>query len=221
MIVTAVTGAAADDADAFSYRLTGGTYAVDAAYDGAGEAIITLTLSKEDIDGIKLADGKPGIMPLATSVSTTIVGLDASFIWSSTGKKNVPRLPGDTLIGGVPCRTITTDSTRPTVSSYALDMDAGTLTLEWDEPVRASESVVTLVEVRKSAQAALDVMTLTSTTRPKEGGASSKVTFLLSREDLDELKRIAGLASNKSTSYIYFPAFKFLDPPLLATIFII
>ena len=85
----------------------------------------------------------------------------------------MPRLPGDTLIGGVPCRTITTDSTRPTVSSYALDMDAGTLTLQWDEPVRASESVVTLVEVRKSAQAALDVMTLTSTTRPKEGGASS------------------------------------------------
>ena len=184
---------------------------MDAAYDGAGEAIITLTLSKADIDGIKLADGKPGIMPLATSVSTTIVGLDASFIWSSTGKQNVPRLPGDTLIGGVPCRTITTDSTRPTVSSYALDMDAGTLTLQWDEPVRASESVVTLVEVRKSAQAALDVMTLTSTTRPKEGGASSTVTFLLSREDLDELKRIDGLASNKSTSYIYFPAFTFLD----------
>merc|ERR1719316_1249361 len=103
------------------------------------------------------------------------------------------------------------DSTRPTVSSYALDMDAGTLTLEWDEPVRASESVVTLVEVRKSAQASLDIMTLTSTTRPKEGGASSTVTFLLSREDLDELKRIDGLASNKSTSYIYFPAFTFLD----------
>ena len=93
--VTAVTVASEDTADAFSYRLTGGTYAVDAAYDGAGEAIITLTLSKEDIDGIKLADGKPGIMPLATSVSTTVVGLDASFIWSSTGKQNVPRLPGD------------------------------------------------------------------------------------------------------------------------------
>ena len=207
--VTAVTVAAADEADAFSYRLTGGTYAVDAAYDGAGEAIITLTLSKEDIDGIKLADAKPGIMPLAVRVYHN-VGLDSSFIWSSTGKQNVPRLPGDTLIGGVPCRTITTDSTRPTVSSYALDMDAGTLTLQWDEPVRASESVVTLGEVRKSAQAALDVMTLTSTTRPKEGGASATVTFLLSREDLDELKRI-GLASNKSTSYIYFPAFTFLD----------
>ena len=49
---------AADEADAFAYRLTGGTYAVDAAYDGAGEAIITLTLSRGDAGGGKMAGGE-------------------------------------------------------------------------------------------------------------------------------------------------------------------
>lgn len=208
--LTAVTIAAADTSDAFFYRLTGGTYSIEAQYDGAGEAIILITLSKEDIDGIKLADGKDGIMPLATSVSTTVVGLDSTFIWSATFKQNVPRLVGDLLMGGVPAKEMTTDSTRPLVVSYALDMDSGTLVLEWDEPIRASESVVTLIEVRKSATATLDVMTL-STTKVKENGASSVVTFVFSADDRDELKRIDGLATNRSTAFVYFPDFTFLD----------
>ena len=209
--VTAISLPGSDSSDAWSHRLTNGSYASAGAYDGAGEALIEITLHKRDVDAIKLADASSGVAPLATSVFDTFVGLDATFVRSKDGKTNVARRLGDSSIGGVPADAMTPDETAPSVTYLSLDMDAGSFVLTFDEPVRASEAVVTRIALSKSSAAILETSALTSSSTVVESGASRTVSIKLSDADLDELKRVDGLCANRTTSHVSFLDFTFLD----------
>lgn len=215
--ITAVTLAGTDDSDAWTYRLTNATAREDVAYDGLGEAAIVISLSKADVDALKLADGAAGAAPLATSIFDTWVGLDNTLLRSADGTRNVARTLGGAPLGAVASRIFVPDSTPPTVRRIDLDVDAGTLVFVMDEPVRASEVNAAHVTVRAaSAPMGGAALTLTAATASGERGASATVTLILSDADLDELKRIDDLATNQSTSWVAFEAYTFVDRSALA-----
>lgn len=209
---SAITLAGADDADLWTYRLTNATAFEHVAYDRLGEATVAISLSKIDIDALKLADGAAGAAPLATSIFDTWVGLDDTLLRSADGTRNVARELGEAPLGAVASRIFVPDSTSPTVRRVDLDLDAGTLIFSMDEPVRASEVNALRVTIRAESTAADGkALTLTTVTAPGERGASATVTLVLGDADLDELKRIDHLATNRSTSWVAFEAFTFVD----------
>ena len=198
--ISAVVVAAADDPDAWSYRLTNATYEAYVDYDGMGEAVIVLPLGKADVDALKLADGSSGVAPVGTSPLNTRVALDADFLKDSLGRTNVARTLGDGLLGAVKTYQTVPDQSAPTVSKVALDMDDGLLTFSMDEPVRASEALVTQITLRQGASlTAGAAMTLTADTAVTNKGSSATVELALGDADLDELKRLDNLAMNAST----------------------
>ncbi|KAH8049923.1 hypothetical protein JL722_11708 [Aureococcus anophagefferens] len=198
--VTAVVVAASDSADAWSYRLTNATSEMYVAYDGKGEGVVQINLGAADVAALKLADGAAGVAALGTTVYNTMVGLDASFIRSVHGRPGIPRVLGDAKLGGVKTFQMVPDNANPTVTRCDVDMDLGVLTIELDEPVRASEAEVTYITVSQTAAGGAS-FTLTSATAPRRR-ARRRRSRSTSATDLDELKRLDHLAMNASTTHV-------------------
>jgi hypothetical protein len=96
------------------------------------------------------------------------------------------------------------DTTSPTITNVAVDMDVGTLQLEFDEIVLASTVVTTDLALTNN----------TSVTHSLTGGIVStanptlSVTIDLTIDDLNEIKRLDQLAINLQTTFLAFtPAF--------------
>ncbi|KAH8045602.1 hypothetical protein JL721_12576 [Aureococcus anophagefferens] len=118
-------------------------------------------------------------------------------------------------LGGVKTFQMVPDNANPTVTRCDVDMDLGVLTIELDEPVRASEAEVTYITVSQTAAGGAS-FTLTSATAPRETGASATLTLDLGDADLDELKRLDHLAMNASTTHVSWLSYTLLDRGALA-----
>jgi len=136
----------------------------------------------------------------ATTNTTTITGLTAGLtyhfkIWAvdNAGNEQGP-----------------VSATAPAMSSWALNMNTGVITLSFSETMNASTLVVTKVILQDAATATVGKSyTLTNSTGSVTN--STTITITLSTTDLNAIKAIDGLAKSQANSYIRFSAAAIAD----------
>jgi hypothetical protein len=161
------------------------------AYTSARTALFTM--AQLEVFGIKLQD------TLFTSQQTTHIHLNADFIVDMAGV----RLQDS---GISPATSFRADATAPVLLTYLLNLNHGTLLLNFDEPVAAQSTVLGGTTALLSAPSSSIVHNL------RGGGASSgvpnglQIVVNLTVDDLNEVKRLTGLATSRSNSFVSFTA---------------
>eukprot|EP00035_Acanthoeca_spectabilis_P018800 m.403424 g.403424 ORF g.403424 m.403424 type:complete len:6121 (+) comp16790_c1_seq2:183-18545(+) len=160
-------------------------------YTSSRTALFTLDLS--EVFAIKLLD------QLYTSVDTTYLHLSGDFILDMGAN----RLQDS---GVVQATTFVADQTAPTLLTYLLNLNHGTLLLNFDEPVRANSANLGGTTSLLSAPSSSTFVALT-------GGAASanslnglQIVVNLTSTDLNEVKRLTGLATSQANTFISFTA---------------
>lgn len=101
----------------------------------------------------------------------------------------------------------TGDVTPPYLTAFAVDMDAGTVTLSFSETVNAAELDVNCIIIQETKDNRTGGVDHVLRGAPNHGtivssGDAAAITLVLSPADLNELKRIPRLVTNIDTSYI-------------------
>ncbi|MFB3918433.1 MAG: hypothetical protein ACE14U_00005 [Candidatus Velamenicoccus archaeovorus] len=98
---------------------------------------------------------------------------------------------------------------RPSLSSWDLDMNAGTMTLHFDTTVSAASLNVTQLTLQDAATATA-TYSLTDSTTASSNGANIVIT--LSTTDLNAIKFISGLGKSAANSYLRLTSSAISDP---------
>ena len=149
--------------------------------------ILYIQLSLNEVNEIKLYEDF-GTTPNNTYVTTT----DGAVYDTST---EANPLTGNTINAS----GILPDMTSPTLNMFSVDLNAGTLTLIFNEPVNTSTFDSTGLTLQNAARSRIGVRLTTSYTLSHNGEA---IIVSLSDDDLNEIKRIDALLIDNSTSYI-------------------
>ncbi len=140
------------------------------------------------------------IRPLATSINSTYLTIARGGILDMNGNLVKEVAPGDAL----KAFNVTPDTTNPLLVSFNIDMDLGSLYLTFDETVEASSLSVTSITLQDGELASSNssTYTLTGGDRSLEDSTVLMVNFTFF--DLNEIKKIRGLASdvNGSNTFI-------------------
>ena len=201
---TALTLAGSDDASAWSHTLQNSTASQSKFYDHLGYSNVLVHLGKADLTAIKLGARGTGAAALFTKASNSWLAVSEHFVVSARGTKAVPRALGSAVLGAARALAFAPDATAPKPKRLSLDMDSGQLVFVFDEPVRAKAAVTTSVRLTASASSGANVsFTLTSNTQTLETGASLTATLQLGH-DLNELKRLHGLADSRQNAFVLF-----------------
>ena len=167
--------------DDVSVQLTGGD--VTNNFDST---IVNVTLDIDDLNEIKK------IRPLATLVDNTYVTILAGGIVDMNNNPVVVVNYTDAL----PADGFVQDQTDPSLVSFNIDLDSGTLELTFDETVEADSLDVMQITLQDATMATSinNTYTLTGGLTSIEDSTILVVNFTFL--DLNELKKIRGLASN-------------------------
>jgi len=136
-------------------------------------------------------------VPTAAGSTGTYQIKTASASGSSTG-----RIDQDTAVAA---DTIL----RPSLSSWDLDMNAGTMTLHFDTTVSASSLNVTQLTLQDAATATATYSLTDSTTASSDGAT---IVITLSTTDLNAIKFISGLGKAAANSYLRLTSSAIADP---------
>ena len=172
-----------NDSASINYRLTNGPS------NSSNGREIEVIISSNDINNIRQ------LPDLATAVNNTFLAIDSTVIEDMSGN-NVTAIPTSAALQAIDSIP---DSTRPTLLAFDIDIDAGTLTLEFDETVRASSLNPTEITLQDTPRN--DSMNAYSLT----GGSADNteltvIVVTLSFSDLNEIKKIRELASIPPTT---------------------
>ena len=170
-----------------SFTLTGGTVS------STDSTQITITLSTADSNSIKAIEN------MAKAQSNSYIRFDASAVTDMASNVISAIANGS----AVQASAYTADTTAPTLSSWALDMNTGVITLDYVETMDASTIITTNFTIQDAATA--------TTSRTLTGGTvsstdSTQVTITLNAADLNNIKANTGLATGASNSYLRFAA---------------
>ena len=160
--------------------------------------VLSISLSDNDVDSIKVLSN------LANNENDTFISFSSNLGADFAGNFVEP-------ISGLTsrrARTVTRDSTPPTLTSYSLDLDEGVLDFTFSEPINVSSiefGGITLLTVPLSA----DRVTLTS----GEVSPSNQrtVSLTLSPGDLDAVKLVPLIGRSAPTTYLELAAGSFED----------
>ncbi|XP_062519236.1 uncharacterized protein LOC134194325 [Corticium candelabrum] len=171
-----------------SYTLTGGVSLSD------NETVIDVTLSEDDLNEIKRLTG------LATGVGNTFVTMQGSAIRDMAGNPVVERVDGSALAVSL----FTSDKTRPRLVAYSLDMNLGSMVLNFRETVDVSSLDLTKISLQSTMSLTLMeglqyTLTGGSIVSTRDG---TSVAAKLSFEDLNAIKRIPEIASSETSTYL-------------------
>ncbi|KAL5489593.1 hypothetical protein EMCRGX_G018703 [Ephydatia muelleri] len=174
-----------------NYTLTGGTV----MGNNAPQVVVYLTTA--DLNEVKKRTY------LATRLENTFLYINYGTVADTFGNRNVA------LLSALPCSLYIGDATGPSVSSFSLDMNQGTLGLTFSETVRMATFNVTYITLLSSTAIPTDNYTLT-------GGSFATapqpyLTINLTLSDLNELKRLHPLADLAAFTYMSTPAGIVLD----------
>ena len=167
------------------YTLTGGSHNED--FD---DPIIRVTLSKFDWDELKRIYG------LAISNETTFITFPLDLIQDMNSNWIVERPTNDTLKAH-----LVPDTTPPHLVSWDLDMNMGIIVLHFPETINASSFDVTQIRIQ-SAQSSVIGHNLRDGSHTLDD--TIYVVVWITKEDLDEIKRIEQIATSDNDSYISF-----------------
>ena len=181
-----------------SYTFTMGTFS-----DSPNGYNFTINLSADDLNAIKQD------LDLATDINNTYI------ITAPRGNSPVFDTSDNPLAElsiGLQPLAFTADTSRPNLVYYDIDLDSGTLTLVFNETVRARTFNITNLFIGSSANysEAAYVYQLTSTNSTQED--LTTITVFFSIEDLNELKRTSpGLATSENDTFLAFDNDTLLD----------
>ena len=162
--------------------------------------ILTVHLSHDDLNAIKSLTG------LATMRYTTHVSLTTNTVNDMVGNSVVSILPDE----GQPVQRYWFDVTRPELRSFDLDVDSGELTITFTETVNVSSLDVTqlmLQNSRETLNVGFSQHTLHSSPPYPNTSASFSpdqpvIIVRIGHEDLNAIKKIRTLATDKSDTYL-------------------
>ena len=169
-----------------SYTLTGGS--VDST-DGLQNVV---TILQNDLNSIKL------LSTLATSEADTYLSVTLGAIQDTNFNPLLAITPSTALQVAI----YTEDITQPLLVSFSADLDAGLLTLNFNEPVNASSINPDrfILQSGNSEMATSYRLTGGSTASPN----GIIITLDMTESDLNEIKRLANLFVSLETSYLRF-----------------
>jgi len=198
---------------ASEYTLTDGSVVVDSRAD---DTIVVIQISDTDMNEIKLRDG------LATEVSTTLLTIDGE------GGENGLVGVKDTL--GNKIQTFTNeaaldhaeDITRPSMTSFEVDLTLNTFTLTFDETIfempvvtaitiqntRVADVVDSALALGPTTPQSVTLTNFDSATRSADGLV---LTIVANNDDLNLLKYNTELCVSQSTTYIVIASGAFKD----------
>ncbi|KAL5488650.1 hypothetical protein EMCRGX_G017626 [Ephydatia muelleri] len=180
-----------------TFQLTSDSGILGGDPTGQDSTVITIALGTMDLNAIKT------LPTLATSINNTFVSIVASTITNMVGTTVVPRI----VMAGV----FYPDLVSPMLLSFNLDMNTGVITMTYIETVNTTT-------VDATALTLLGVPSNTTVYRRKLSGAlstskgyatTSSITLLV--VDLNEIKRLDGLATNISDTYLSLTSNVVLD----------
>ena len=176
-----------NDSSLLHYTLTGdGMHSY--YYD---DTVVNVTFSKHDWDELKRLYG------LAISQETTFLAFPKELIDDMNENSIVPIPTTDARM----VQTFIPDTTHPYLISWELDIDDGTLVLHFPETMDSSSFNVTELRIQSSSISDIGFNL--------RGGAHSPADALdikvwITKEDLDEIKRIEEIATSVTDSYLSF-----------------
>lgn len=149
--------------------------------------ILSIQLELSDANTIKLYE-EFGTAPDNTYVTTT------------DGAVHDVSTEANPLIGNtVNASHIVPDSTSPRLDAFSVDLNAGILTLSFNEPVNTSTFEAPGLTVQNAVRSRIGVRLTTSDT---SSGNGQTVIVTLSDNDLNEIKRIDVLLVDRSSSFV-------------------
>ena len=179
-----------------TFRLTGGEVSQN------DSTVITIAIPEADLEDIRLLDASM----LLTLPETSFLAVDPNTVLDMADNAIVPILLTSTLnISGS-----FADLNPPRLDSFVLDLDTGTLFLQFTEDVLSITVIPTYLSLHSGANVGFNetlgsFITLTNATNtstiPSPG---SLLVFNIVAEDLNEIKRLTGLAISRRTTYLSF-----------------
>lgn len=164
-----------------SYAFTNCTVtAVDSPNNSSHSTIVSMAISRTDLNEIKRATN------LCTVQANCILDVKSGAVLDMFKNALVPvQVPVDVIVG---------DEIKPSLKSFALDMNTGVLSLSFDETVNSDSLVVAKVTVYSAANATVALNLTKASTVTKQDNHTMFIT--LSGPDLDTLKHMQIVTEN-------------------------
>ena len=166
-----------------TYNLTGGTAST------TNSDKIDITLSSADVEAVQK------LTAIAVSNATTAIEFGASAVTDMA----------DVAIAASSkhASSFVPDTTRPTLSSFSIDLDVGILTITFSEVIRATSIKPAQFVLQNLNESATSSFTLTSRTQIAD---SKVVNFTLPKADFDAIRANTALATARADSFLNITA---------------
>ena len=158
---------------------------------------LDIQLSDSELNEVKR------ITDLATSVHDTWLSIGYGAVFdTSTEQNSLIEIPVNNTLQAT---NFTADLSSPRLIEFDIDIDAGTLTLTFDETVMSSSLNLTEITLQNATDSANSTSyTLTGGSWTEEDSTEITVTF--SFEDLNRIKQLRDLASDDNNTFSSFTA---------------
>ena len=167
------------------FNLTGGEFN---KAPNAPQVVVSLTIG--DTNAVK------ELLSLATYIGDTFLAIIAGAMLDLDGNP----LQQINVSSPLQALIFTPDTTNPNLLYFNIDMDAGRIWLTFDEVVNGSTLIPSLIGIQHSIQPDPPLYSLTGGYFPS---GFSTVTYLnITTSDLNEIKRLEGLAVSNLTTYL-------------------
>lgn len=165
--------------------------------------VLTIALAPADMHAIKLMD-----MAVGSEDSKTYITFNSSL----TKDMSELELKIEPLVNGVSSMNVvgfTADTTSPTLTSYVLDMNARTLELTFDEPVRANTLLVTYLTLQDTYDVATNDGKAVALSSGSGTSSSNGLVIVvdLCEKDFNALKLQPTMAISKATTFLTYSNF--------------
>ena len=163
---------------------------------------ITVNISTEDLNRIKLNDD------LGTVMGNVYISLRGEGFDDNYGRNIIPT----TTHEAIPASNFTEDTTAPFLVDFELNMNLGTLTLTFDETVRANtivEEEIILLNAFNISEAGDSFVQLTGGNASVQD--STVITVYITTENLNVIKELRDLGTSENDTFIAFSSRLIMD----------
>ena len=187
--VTAITVQNSGTTPASIHTLTGGSFSTTSGL------IVVVGVTVDDANSIKQ-------LPMATARSNTFLSATSSLVVDMQGNSL-------TALDGLQVTNFTADASAPTLESFDLDMNSSTITLLFSETIKRSTVEPTQITLQNAASvASIDATSYhaLTTSTVVQSADSTTITISISTADQNAIKKLSGLATAVSNTFISFTA---------------
>jgi hypothetical protein len=185
-------GSGEQEEEEFEVKETFTGFSASTSYDATLSTVLSATITKEDLDSIKL------LRTLAVEEFSTTLTLAHGAI-SDTANYESTSTPANPVLDALVAGSLKDDGLLPTLLTFAVDLDGGVLTMNFNEPVD-SETFVFEALTLKSNAGLPSLVQLTGGTALTEPGLQQRI--LITPGDLNKIKFAEDLFISKESSIL-------------------